>query len=210
MSIDYIQLKLGPMDNFVYIIYHTTTRNGFIVDPAWEPDSIIAALNQHDITPLFCLLTHGHHDHHSATRPISETYNIPTYLSKREVDTLTETVYQPTLIDDLYPLKLDNTTIRMIATPGHTPGGTCFIIDQLIITGDTLFINGCGRCDFGSGDLNDMYASLQLLKTLPDDLTVLPGHDYGKTTTASLGSEKKTNRFMVCPNIAAFIRKRSA
>lgn len=208
MSINYIQISVGPMDNYTYIIYNTETHNGFIVDPGWEAPTIITELKTHNITPVFVLLTHGHGDHHGATQGIIDSYPLPVYISDQEAPSLIANIPSPTVIPASHALHLDNIPIQIIPTPGHTPGGTCFIIDSLFIAGDTLFINGCGRCDLANSDIDAMYTSLETIKTLPDHLIVLPGHNYGPTPTASVKHEKETNRFLICPDKETFLRKR--
>ena len=206
--IDYIQIKCGPMDNFTYVIYNTLSRNGIIIDPGWDPEKIIEIVETNTIKPTFILLTHGHHDHHNAADNLCKKFEIPILISALEDPKMLKAISSPTLFDPERPLSFDENTIQVIATPGHSPGGTCFIIDRLLITGDTLFINGCGRCDLGHSDIDAMYESLEKIKGLPGHLLVLPGHHYGEKAVAYLKDEIKTNRFLTCKDKHTFIRKR--
>jgi len=90
-------------------------------------------------------------------------------------------------------LKLGNIQVEFLHTPGHTPGSQCFRVNNTLISGDTLFINGCGRVDLPGSNSNDMYHSLQKLSALPDDTLLLPGHNYGHVPNATMGETKAMN-----------------
>ena len=92
-----------------------------------------------------------------------------------------------------------------VHAPGHTSGGICIIVDaSYLLTGDTLFIGDCGRTDLPDGSNEDMYATLQMLKNLPDELIVYPGHDYGKKPFDTLENQKKTNKTMLAKSLDIF------
>ena len=88
--------------------------------------------------------------------------------------------------------------VRLVHTPGHTPGSQCFLVqDQALIAGDTLFVQGCGRVDLPGGDTDEMYRTLtQRLARLPDEVTLLPGHHYGPSPRSTLGEQRRTNTCM--------------
>jgi glyoxylase-like metal-dependent hydrolase (beta-lactamase superfamily II) len=96
--------------------------------------------------------------------------------------------------DDDDVLDVGSVPIRMLHTPGHTPGSQCFLVAGRLVAGDTLFLEGCGRMDFPGGDPGLMYDSLRRLASLPDDVTVLPGHQYSPDAAAELGVVKRMNR----------------
>ena len=92
--------------------------------------------------------------------------------------------------------------LEFILTPGHTPGGMCILVDDVaLLTGDTLFIGDCGRTDLAEGSDQDMFNTLQRLRSLPDDLIVYPGHDYGDIPYDSLGNQKKRNKVFLADNL---------
>ncbi|HCD28639.1 MAG TPA: hypothetical protein DER02_14030 [Gammaproteobacteria bacterium] len=93
-------------------------------------------------------------------------------------------------------LKVGNIEVEFLHTPGHTPGSQCFRINNTLISGDTLFINGCGRVDLPGSNSEDMYHSMQKLAALPDDTLLLPGHNYGHVPNATMGETKKSNTYM--------------
>jgi hydroxyacylglutathione hydrolase len=99
--------------------------------------------------------------------------------------------------------------VRALDTPGHTVGGTCYLADGFIVTGDVLFIGGCGRTDFPGGDPAAMWRSLQRLMALPEETRVYPGHDYGPTPTATLAHEIRENPYLRCHTFEEFRARRT-
>ncbi len=97
-------------------------------------------------------------------------------------------------------------SLNFLLTPGHTPGSICIIVNkEALITGDTLFINDCGRTDLPGGDLHQMYDTLKnIIYPLPDNLIVYPGHDYGPTPSDTLGNQKRTNKTLTVPTFKDF------
>ena len=93
-------------------------------------------------------------------------------------------------------LKIGNIEVEFLHTPGHTPGSQCFMVKQTLVSGDTLFIDGCGRVDLPGSSSEDMFHSLQKLATLPDDTLLLPGHNYGQVPSATLEETKRINTYM--------------
>jgi glyoxylase-like metal-dependent hydrolase (beta-lactamase superfamily II) len=94
--------------------------------------------------------------------------------------------------------------VRALFTPGHTAGGTCFLADGFVVTGDVLFVGGCGRSDFPGGDTAALWRSLQRLAELPEETRVYPGHDYGPTPTSTIGYELLSNPYLRCETYEAF------
>jgi glyoxylase-like metal-dependent hydrolase (beta-lactamase superfamily II) len=140
-------------------------------------------------------LTHTHFDHCNAVEDLIKKLAVPVYVHEAEVKDL-----PPGL--DVRPTKKDSTveiaglTIRCMHTPGHTPGSQSFLINDAIFTGDTLFVDGCGRVDLPGSDPKEMVRSLTNLASLPDNVTVYPGHDYGSAPTSTIGQQKKNNPYM--------------
>ncbi|PIE45165.1 MAG: MBL fold metallo-hydrolase [Gammaproteobacteria bacterium] len=209
MSITINTLRLGNMDNFIHIISDKITRQAMIVDPAWDAEAIWSFLAAERLSLVGILLTHSHRDHTSAVAGLMARQTVPVYISRAEWAMGLVRLSQPTLIADNDELSLGNKTIKVIATPGHTAGGLCYLIDQqYLITGDTLFIDGCGRCDFAGSDVNKMFDSLQRLKSLPNHLIIYSGHDYGQRETDTLGNQKLTNPYLLIEDRAFFIEFR--
>ena len=103
-------------------------------------------------------------------------------------------------------LQIGRLTLTFIHTPGHTPGSQCFLVEGRLVSGDTLFIRSCGRTDLPGSDPKEMYYSLtQRLGALPDETVVLPGHDYGGSST-TIGDEKRQNPMMRFASMPDFLR----
>ncbi len=166
--------------NYCYIIAHIEQQIAILVDPAWQPELIQKTLSQYNLKPIAILLTHYHHDHVHLAPYFAEYYHIPVYISHMEMD-----YYQfscPNLlpiINNQLPIKLGPIEIKAIFTPGHTYGGLCYLIENNLFAGDTLFNEGCGMCLGRGADPYQMYASLQKLKNmLHPEVSIYPGHCY--------------------------------
>ena len=102
-------------------------------------------------------------------------------------------------------IKVGSIKIKVICTPGHTPCAICLLVENKLITGDTLFVNAIGRTDLAGGDSVKLFESLQKLKKLDDDVEVYPGHDYGKIPFSTIGGEKKANPYFMCSTKEQFL-----
>ena len=113
-----------------------------------------------------------------------------------------------TLIDavDGGDIAIGRRGVRALETPGHTVGGTCYLADGYIVTGDLLFVGGCGRTDFRGGDTAEMWRSLQRLTRLPEETRVYPGHDYGQTPTSTIGQEVADESVSALPDVRGISR----
>lgn len=194
-------LAVGPMGNLVYFIGDPLTNKVAVVDPAWETKAILKTAEKHSWQIVAVLLTHGHHDHINALPELLKTVTVPVYISSQEA-----AFYRPDCPNlhftvDHAKIKVGNIDIECLYTPGHTPGCQCFRIGNRLMTGDTLFIDGCGRCDLPGGDPQTMIKTLIKLKAeLPDDTIIYPGHSYGRKLFDTFGSQKITNPYLVAPD----------
>tara|TARA_B100001175_G_scaffold303374_1_gene298319 strand:- start:4400 stop:5038 length:639 start_codon:yes stop_codon:yes gene_type:complete len=209
MSILVHQLALGTMDNFVYVIEDDVSKACAIVDPAWDVTAILECIQSRELELVYILLTHGHFDHTDGLADCLAYKEVPVYMSKQELPKLIPNQQNLIFTNDNDIIPFGSNYIKIMHTPGHSPGGQCFYIDNHLITGDTLFINGCGRCDLGGSSIDGMYESLERIKSLPDDTLIYPGHHYDDKPIDTLINQKKTNRFLLCQNKDEFIRKRS-
>lgn len=191
------QLEIGPMENFVYLIGDPESRQAMIVDPAWEIDTIFKRANEENLQITGALLTHHHYDHTNGIEELLERMDVPVYVNKHDLEFVKTQKSHLTPIDQGEKIKIGNVEIETIHTPGHTPGSQCFKTSNGLITGDTLFIDGCGRCDLPGGDVEQMYYTLtQKIMRLPDETTIYPGHNYALLPTAHLSEQKKTNPYL--------------
>lgn len=207
-NLSLIQLPLGPMANFVYILADTESKACAIVDPGWDASAILTAIKEHSWTLTSIFLTHGHFDHVNALDNVLSEASVPIYLSQSETVYTVPDAYQVIPIADNDTITLGALQFNCIHTPGHTPGGMCFLYNKTLLTGDTLFVDGCGRCDLPGSDPEQMHASLQKLKTLSDDIVIYPGHHYGNTPSDSLGEQKKSNPYLSDASKNYFLKQR--
>ena len=200
------QIEIGPMQNYTYIIGSRETREVAIVDPAWDIEGLLKHLEERDYKLTAALATHYHPDHIGGSfsgnnvegvAELMELNPVKVYAHKHEaegVKKVTELSDSDIVrVESGDTLKLGNIEVEFLHTPGHTPGSQCFRIKNTLVSGDTLFINGCGRVDLPGSNSDDMFASLRKLADLPDDTLLLPGHNYGHVPNATMGETKNMN-----------------
>ncbi len=200
----------AQMVNFVYLIGDKETRECLIVDPAWDVDGLVRTAEQDDMKVVGALATHYHPDHVGGSlfgyniqglARLLELLPVRVHVNKEEAEGLKKItgLSESDLVrhESGDVLELGSLKIQLIHTPGHTPGSQCFLVDDKLVSGDTLFIRGCGRVDLPGSDPEKMYESLtQKLAKLPDDTILYPGHDYADKPWSTIGEEKKTNYYL--------------
>lgn len=183
-----------------FLLMDDPTKNAAIIDPGGDGDDIIKEIEKLGAKPQYILLTHGHFDHVGAVDELRGKYNIPVYINKNDEELINSGVEvfgkigsPNNPLSDNMVISLGELKIRCIETPGHTPGGMCFLVQDALFTGDTLFAGSIGRTDFVGGDFNSIIKSIKSkLLVLMDDVKVYPGH--GLTTT--IGVERVSNPFL--------------
>ncbi|AHK79516.1 metallo-beta-lactamase [Ectothiorhodospira haloalkaliphila] len=202
-------LQLGPMDNFIYLLEDKASRQAAIVDPAWEVDEALERARSLGLDITHILLTHTHQDHINGLDEVRAQTGAEVHLLQAEADYWGQAPTDAVLHNDGDEIRLGDTLIRVLHTPGHTPGGTCYHLGDDLITGDTLFVYGCGRCDLKQGDPKAMLRSLKRLRDeLPGRTVIHPGHDYGVQPTSTLAEQAQGNPFMHFEDEAAFVHYR--
>jgi len=187
------QWLLGPMQNFTYLVEDGEV--GFVVDPAWELPRLQRSIEEQapGVRVTHVLATHGHFDHVQGVPDAKKRFGAKVVAHESadhpEVDIR---------VKDGEELRIGAMRVRVVHTPGHRFDSVCYQVDGThVLTGDTLFVGECGRVDLPGSDPVAMHKSLtQTLRAMPDALVVLPGHDYGKTPTSTLGEQKRTNHTM--------------
>jgi len=194
-------LSLGQLKTNCYILYND--KNCIVIDPADDTNCITEVIEGLKVEPIAIISTHGHFDHNLASGELQYIYKIPFFMHEDDlfllkdinastlywlkIKTVVIIPYKISFIDENIQFKLGEETIKIIHTPGHTPGSICLKTNDEIFTGDTLFKNDIGRYDFSYSSKKQIKLSLQKLMKMPSNLKVYPGH--GESTT--IGNEKK-------------------
>ena len=189
------QLKLGPMDNFSYLVWDEAAKDAALIDPAWQPEKLADVVKREGVKPACVLLTHGHPDHVNAVRYFTAGAALPVYLHEADHCMLEEAPTGLRSMADGDVLKAGPLEFKVMHTPGHTPGSVCYAIGDALFTGDTLFIGGCGRVDLPGSSAEDLYDSFVKLAALPDAAAVYPGHSYNGDTS-TIGVQKEYNFYL--------------
>ncbi len=204
------QLQVGFMAVFAYIVGDKTSKAGLVIDPAAETDRIIAEAERNGIEIKYVVNTHGHVDHISGNADMKKKTGAKIIVHEADADMLVST---PAMILNMFRAKsspaaditvkegdvirVGSINLTVFHTPGHTPGGISLYTDGYVFTGDTLFVESVGRTDLPGASWETMAKAIrEKLLTLPDDTVVLPGHNYGRMPTSTIGHEKKHNPFL--------------
>ena len=201
------QLELGPMQNFIYLIGDPATREAAVVDPGWEIPRVLrtAADDGYRIVKVF--VTHHHFDHVMGLGELLRAVDVPVVVHRKDAPLVKGEPGSRKPVGGGETIPVGAIAVQLLHTPGHTPGSVCLLVDGRLLSGDTLFINGCGRCDLPGGDPRQLFESLsKTLKVLDDSTTLCPGHNYADTPTSRLGDEKRSNPFLAAPTQDDFLR----
>lgn len=202
-------LELGPMENFIYLIHDLKSGRAAVVDPAWDVPAILAAARDKGVTITDILLTHSHHDHINGIEQVLAAYDAQLHLCRAEAEFWGRHLDLPTLHRGGDTIMLGDTEIQVMHTPGHTPGSACYRLGDDVITGDTMFVYGCGRCDLRGGDPEQMFTTLRRMREeLPASSLILPGHNYSVTPTCTMAEEIAGNPFLHFDKQADFVEYR--
>lgn len=213
------QAQVGPMANYVYLIGDSVTRKAAVVDPAWDVEAILKWAEGKDFAIEHILITHYHPDHlggsmmgmtvEGAARML-ERVKAKIYVNKSEAEGTRRVAglsdSDVVKMDAGDTIKVGDLTVTFLHTPGHTPGSQCFLVEGSLVSGDTLFVNSCGRVDLPGSDPEAMYHSLNdTLRNLPDATVVYPGHAYSSESSSTIGAQKRTNMYMRFGNLDDFL-----
>jgi len=215
----------AQMANFIYLLSDKQTRECVVVDPAWDIEGILKIIEDDGMKLTGALVTHYHQDHVGGqimgfdiegVGRLLERHPVPIYVNEHEGDGM-RTVTGASESDLVRKsggdsLSLGEVRIRLLHTPGHTPGSQCFLIEEhghpgRLVSGDTLFLCSCGRVDLPGSDPAAMHESLNgTLKALPDETILYPGHMYTAEASGSLGEQKQMNPFLRVANLDQFLQ----
>ena len=189
MTFKVVQIPVGQMANYTYIIADEDSDLAAVIDPSWELDNIFTALKRNGWTAKYVINTHSHFDHVLGNEQVASVTGAK--IIQHENSKLAKDIS----VKDGQTIELGSTRLRVLHTPGHSEDSVCLLLDdQLVFTGDTLFVGNCGRVDLPGSDPVKMYHSLfDVVAKLDEKLVVYPGHNYGTTETSTIGRERSTN-----------------
>ncbi len=218
------QVPVGEMANFAYLIGSLESREALVVDPAWSVDELLDSAEADGMNVVGALITHYHQDHVGGdlfgheiegVSRLLERNPVPLYVNEHEADGLRKVTGASD--NDMVRkcggdvIELGQIRVRLLHTPGHTPGSQCFLVEEQgrpgsLISGDTLFLGSCGRVDLPGSDPEAMYRSLnQTLKQLPDETLLFPVHLYSSDPASTMGDQKATNPFLRVTSLEQFL-----
>jgi hydroxyacylglutathione hydrolase len=210
------QIEIGPMQNYVYLLGSTETRKAAVVDAAWEIDTILKIAQHDEMEITHAFVTHTHPDHVGGGFAGMEIDGVTELLEKCKAKVVVHKAEAEFIkgLSSSDMIKTDNgdkvdvgdIEVQLMHTPGHTPGSQCFLVENRVVSGDTLFIDACGRVDFPGGNAEQMYYSLtQKLMALPDEMILFPGHNYAPLKHATMGEQKRTNPYLKFSSLKQFL-----
>jgi hydroxyacylglutathione hydrolase len=184
-----LQIPVGQMANFTYIVADEESGEAAVIDPSWDLDKIFQALKKNGWRAKYVINTHTHFDHVLGNEQMAEVTGAKIVQHKNSQ------LKKDIAVSDGDTIEIGSIRLRVLHTPGHSKDSMCLLLDDhLIFTGDTLFVGNCGRVDLPGSDAKEMYYSLfDRLAKLDEKLILYPGHNYGSTSTSTIGHEKKTN-----------------
>lgn len=202
-----IKIVSQPLSVNTYILFLEDTGEAVVIDPSFYSERILKVLREEKLDCRAVLLTHGHFDHIAGVSAVREHYHAPVYIHAADAPMLSDpeknmsammgglrvqTAPAEQQMKNVEKLHLAGMEIVVLSTPGHSPGSVCYLSGDYLFSGDTLFNLSAGRTDFPGGSMEDLNASMELLKKIEKDYIVHPGHE-GST---SLQFEKDNNPFM--------------
>lgn len=187
-------------DNFSYVVADEASREAMVVDPSFNADVIIELVKEKKFNVKYIANTHGHGDHTAGNEEIKEQ------CGGEVVAHRLSHVRRDVSVDDGGVFAVGSVEVKVLYTPGHSDDGICLLVDGILLTGDTLFIDECGRTDLPGGSAERLYHSFfdKLLK-LDDDIMVFPGHDYGPKPFTTLGEQKRSNYVLEKRSLREFL-----
>jgi len=218
------QLAVGEMANLAYLVGSRETREALVVDPAWDVDALLDQAEADGMKVVGALVTHYHQDHvggdlfgHSieGLGRLLARCPVPIHVHEREAFGVRRVtgVGERELVSHAGGdvVELGPVRVRLLHTPGHTPGSQCFLVESpgrpgALVSGDTLFLGSCGRVDLPGSDPRQMFESLHgTLGRLPDETLLFPGHLYSAEASSTMGAEKRTNPYLRVSRLDDFL-----
>lgn len=197
------QIKVGPEQNFEYLLVDKPTGEAMVIDSGWKVDQIVTMVRDGSLEVKFAVATHGHSDH-------TETlWQLAALLDTKIVAHGNSPMAHDVSVSDGEELRVGRSRVKVLYTPGHTDDSICLYDGEHLFTGDTLLIGRCGRTSYEGGSPKRLYESLQSILELPPGTIVYPGHDYGEVPFRSLSEEIDRNPELSARSYQEFLRAHS-
>jgi hydroxyacylglutathione hydrolase len=201
------QFEVGNFNIFSYLVADEEAKEGLFIDPSDDHDMLLKEAAIHGLTIKYIVNTHHHIDHTMGNKEMVRRTGAQIIIHEADAQEMLDTPLPmlqmfgaeatppaDILVTDGQEINVGNVALKVIHTPGHTPGCMCLYIEGLVFTGDTLFVGSAGRTDFPGGSMEDLENSIRTrLYTLPGDTVVLPGHNYASRPTSTIEQERQTN-----------------
>ena len=184
-----MQIPVGQMANFTYILTDEDNGESAVIDPSWELEKIFAILKKNGWKVKYIINTHTHFDH------VLGNEQVAAVTGAKIIQHRNSTQFNDITVEEGQIIPVGKVMIRILHTPGHSKDSICLVVNkESVLTGDTLFVGNCGRVDLPGSDPLEMYDSLfKKISKLDESLVVYPGHDYGSKKTSTIGEEKRSN-----------------
>ncbi|HET8847758.1 MAG TPA: hydroxyacylglutathione hydrolase family protein [Nitrososphaeraceae archaeon] len=196
-----VQIPVGNMQNFSYIVFDEHDKVGVIIDPSWDLEKILEFLEKNKISAKYIINTHTHFDHVLGNDQVAEITKAAIIQHEKSSLKKDRSVREGEIIN------VGQVELEVLYTPGHSEDSICLIVDKEdIITGDTLFVGNIGRVDLPGSSPDSMYDSLSRIAKLEDSLVVYPGHNYGMTPTSTILNERTNNPMLNFKSKEAFLK----
>jgi len=204
------QVEVGGMAIFAYLVACKVTNEALFIDPAAETERLLNEAQSRGYTIKYIVNTHSHIDHIMGNKRMKDLTGAEIIIHEKDANAL---IHQPPSMLEMFHaepsppaditvkdgdlITIGETSLKVIHTPGHSPGGMCLYHNGMVFTGDTLFVGAVGRTDLGGGSWETLAASIRnKLFTLPDETVVAPGHNYGDAPKSTIGREKVYNPYV--------------
>jgi hydroxyacylglutathione hydrolase len=204
------QIEVGSMAIFAYLVACKETKEALFIDPAAETERLLQEAQSRGYTIKYIVNTHSHGDHTMGNKRMKELTGAKIIIHEDDAQGI---IHQPLqliaamggepsppadiMVKDGDLITIGETSLKVIHTPGHSPGGMCLYHNGMVFTGDTLFVGAVGRTDLGGGSWEILVSSIHnKLFTLPDETIVAPGHNYGDAPKSTIGREKVYNPYV--------------